>query len=80
LIFATTTPVPEYVLSARRRAADAPPSNAVARRIMEDEKIHIDDLYALISPRLVELKWPNDVHFGLEADQVLGERETNPCG
>jgi hypothetical protein len=74
LIFATTTPVPEYVLSTKRRAADAPVYNSVALRIMEEEKIHIDDLNALISPRLVELQWPNDVHFGLEGDQVLGER------
>jgi lysophospholipase L1-like esterase len=74
LIFATTTPVPERVLITNRRSADAVLYNAVALKIMEENQIHVDDLYTAVLPRLVELQYPNDVHFNSDGSQFLAQR------
>lgn len=72
LIFATTTPVPERVLITNRRTADAVLYNAVALKIMEENQVHVDDLYALALPRLTEFQLPSDVHFNDEGYEYLG--------
>ena len=54
-----------------RRAADVPVYNAVARKICEEEGVSIDDLYALALPRLVEIQFPNNVHFSPAGYEVL---------
>jgi acyl-CoA thioesterase-1 len=74
LIFATITPVPEHVLFVSRRTEDVPIYNAVALKIMSEEQIPVDDLYAIALPRLPEIQWPNDVHFAPEGNEVLGHR------
>jgi len=80
LIFATTTPVPEYVQTVSRRAADVRVYNAVARKICEEEGVSIDDLYALALPRLVEIQFPNNVHFSPAGYEVLARHVAKNIG
>jgi len=47
--------------------------NAVARDVMEDLGVPINDLHAFVLPRLDELQRSEDVHFTPEGSQVLGE-------
>ncbi len=62
LIWATITPVPEGELG--RIAGDVVKYNAVAARIMNEEHITVDDLYASMLPRVNALQLPGgDVHF-----------------
>jgi acyl-CoA thioesterase-1 len=72
LIWASTTPVPE-VNARKRRDADVVAYNAVARKIMEENKIPIDDLYEFIKPKLAKLQNTNDVHFSAEGSQDLAK-------
>jgi lysophospholipase L1-like esterase len=63
LIWASTTPVPEGPLSPPRRVEDVPAYNAVAKKIMEENGIPIDDLYALVLPQEAQIQLPKNVHF-----------------
>jgi lysophospholipase L1-like esterase len=63
LIWASTTPVPEGKLSPRRSNDDVIAYNAVAKRIMQEQGIEINDLYAFALPRLKEIQRPVNVHF-----------------
>lgn len=72
LVWAATTPVPE---GARGRVAgDSLQYNAVAKRIMAEHNIQINDLHALTSPRLKTLQRPADVHFNREGSDVLANQ------
>lgn len=73
LIWASTTPVQEGVKPARSDA-DVQAYNAVAKTIMEENGIAIDDLYAFALPRLTELQKPVNVHFLPEGSKELGEQ------
>jgi acyl-CoA thioesterase-1 len=73
LIWASTTPVPE-VNARKRRDADVLAYNAVARKIMEENGIPIDDLYAFARPQLEKLQKPNDVHFTEAGSAALAEQ------
>jgi acyl-CoA thioesterase-1 len=77
LIFATSTPVPNNVLVTRRRSSDVSLYNAVALKIMEENQVHIDDLYTLVLPRLPEFQAPNDVHFFDDGYRFLAQKVTN---
>jgi len=76
LIWASTTPVPERIEGGGplRRNADAIAYNAVARKIMEEHQIQINDLYALAVPRLKEIQVPFDVHFTFEGSEVFAKQ------
>jgi acyl-CoA thioesterase-1 len=75
LIWATTTPVPDGgVLSPTRRFDDITAYNAVAKKVMEENGVAIDDLHAAILPKVASLQIPHDVHFTKEGSQVLAER------
>lgn len=74
LIWASTTPVPEGNLSPPRRAGDEVKYNAVARKIMQENHILIDDLYTYALPRLKEIQRPANVHFTPEGSQVLADQ------
>jgi len=63
LIWAGTTPVPEGNLNPPRKDSDVVAYNAVARKIMEENHVAIDDLYALARPRLDTIQLPVNVHF-----------------
>lgn len=63
LIWASTTPVPEGNLNPPRKSADVVVYNAIARRIMQENKIAVDDLYNFALPRLAEIQRPANVHY-----------------
>lgn len=75
LVFATTTPVPARLSggSVRRRAADVPPLNAIALRVMTELGVPVNDLYGLIAPRCAEFQKPENVHFTEEGSCALAE-------
>jgi len=72
LIWASTTPVPEG--AGGRRAGDEVKYNAVAKTVMEENGIPIDDLCALARPRLKELQQPRNVHFQGKGYQTLARQ------
>lgn len=72
LIFATTTPVPNGgVLGAGRTFDDIAARNEVAVQVMKANDVAVDDLYAVVLPKLAEVARPNDVHFKPEGYDVL---------
>lgn len=71
LVFATTTPVPKGKLSPHRDPQDVERYNAIARRVMEENGVAVDDLYAFALPRLVEIQRPANVHFTDEGSKAL---------
>jgi acyl-CoA thioesterase-1 len=73
LIWASTTPVPTGN-TAGRREGDEKRYNDVARGIMSEHGITINDLYGLLWGRLHEVQLPANVHFTAEGSRVLGER------
>lgn len=74
LIWASTTPVPEAKVNPPRRDADVVAYNALAKKIMQENDVAIDDLYAFAQPRLKELQLPANVHFTAKGSQALAER------
>ena len=63
LVFATTTPVPEEPVRPWRDAADPLRYNAVARRVMAEAGVPVNDLHSFAGPRLGQIQNPADVHF-----------------
>jgi len=73
LIWCSTTPVPESS-SPPRHNADVLAYNAAAKKIMAEQGIAIDDLYALALPQLTKIQLPNNVHFSPEGSKVLARQ------
>lgn len=73
LIFANTTPLPD-VPKKRFTAKSIVERNAAAAKVMAKHKIAINDLFAVITPRLAELQRPDDCHFNGPGNTFLGER------
>jgi acyl-CoA thioesterase-1 len=73
LIFATTTPVPEGKLSPPRLPADVALYNARAVKVMKENGVAVDDLYAFALPRLAEWQLPANVHFTEAGSDALGK-------
>jgi acyl-CoA thioesterase-1 len=71
LIWATTTPVPENVTGPKRHPADVILYNSIAKKIVEENKIAIDDLYGLALPELSKIQKPVNVHFTDDGSMVL---------
>lgn len=72
LIWASTTPVPAGKVSPLRHAKDVPDYNAIATRIMQLEKIPINDLFkADHSGQL-----PANVHYSPAGYQTLAQQVT----
>lgn len=74
LIWASTTPVPEGKLSPLRKPGDEVAFNAVAKKIMEENGVEINDLYTLAKERLKEIQRPANVHFTDEGSKVLAKQ------
>jgi len=73
LIFASTTPVPES--DAAKYVEDAElPYNDAARRVMADEGVEWNDLWALVKPRQAELQGRRNVHFTPAGSAVMAEQ------
>jgi lysophospholipase L1-like esterase len=74
LVWATTTPIPlGGVLAPNRRFGDIKIYNEVARKVMTENGVAIDDLNAVITPQVEKLQIPRDVHFSKEGYEVLGK-------
>jgi acyl-CoA thioesterase-1 len=74
LIFATTTPVPEGPVSPPRKPEDVAAYNSAALRVMKENGIAIDDLYAFAQPRLKEIQRPVNVHFTGAGSEALAKQ------
>jgi lysophospholipase L1-like esterase len=70
LIWCSTTPVPE-TSNPPRRNDDVLAYNAAAKKIMEENGIPLDDLYAFALPRIREIQIPANVHFTSKGSKVL---------
>ena len=73
LVWCSTTPVPEGDQRPVRKAEDAPKYNAVARTVMEENGVAINDLYAFAIPKLKEIQLPSNVHYTPKGYRSLGE-------
>lgn len=72
LIFATTTPVPkDGILSPTRKFDSIPARNEVAVKVMKENGVAIDDLYAVVLPVQEKIGRANDVHFEAAGYEVL---------
>ncbi len=69
LIWCSTTQSPEAVCGAP--AKDFVTYNALARKVMEENAIPVNDLYAFSLPRLDEIQIPVNSHFTPEGSKVL---------
>src|SRR5262249_39633730 len=74
LIWCNTTPVPEGKLSPERKNEDVIAYNAVAKKIMEEKKIPITDLYSSAQPILKEIQRPANVHFTAKGYEKLAAK------
>ncbi|MGI9517746.1 MAG: SGNH/GDSL hydrolase family protein, partial [Pirellulaceae bacterium] len=73
LIFATTTPVPEGGVRPFRDPHAPRRYNEIARRIMDEHDIAINDLYTFADARLSDIQKPVDVHFTPEGSQAMAQ-------
>lgn len=72
LIWASTTPLPEGI--ARLQSKDAIAYNAMAKKIMAENGIPIDDLHAYALPKLEQIQRPKNCHFTSEGSKVLAQQ------
>jgi acyl-CoA thioesterase-1 len=73
LIWCSTTPVPEKS-NPPRRETDVVAYNDMARKIMAENGIPIDDLHSFALPRLSTIQRPDNVHFTTEGSRVLAQQ------
>lgn len=73
LVWATTTPVPEGDQRPPRKAEDVARYNAIAKKVMDENGVAIDDLYAFALPKLKEIQLMSNVHYTPQGYQALGE-------
>jgi len=73
LIFATTTPTPAKLSRATRRFDSIPERNEIALKVMKENDVAVDDLYAVILPKQATFQRPKDVHFSPEGSALLGQ-------
>lgn len=73
VIWASTTPVPEGKLSPPRKDSDVVAYNAVAKKVMDENEIAIDDLYEFAKPKLEKIQLKENVHYSKEGSKVLAE-------
>ena len=74
LIFATTTPVVPETINPLRTPESPIEYNAIAIKIMEENKIRTNDLYAYSLPNLKEWQLPKNVHFKRKGSQALAKQ------
>jgi acyl-CoA thioesterase-1 len=72
LIWRSTTPVPEG--AAGRVVGDAARYNAVAKKIVDEHGIAIDDQYSFALGRLKEIQLPANVHFSQDGSHELAKQ------
>ena len=75
LIWCSTTQSPEAVCGAP--AKDFVTYNALAGKVMEENGIRVNDLYAFSLPRLHQIQIPVNSHFTPEGSKVLAKQVTS---
>ena len=71
IVWASTTPVPEEKTNPPRLAADVPRYNEVAKKVMDESGVALDDLYAFALPKLKEIQLPANVHYSAKGYEAL---------
>jgi len=71
LIWCSTTPVPED--AAGRVVGDSVKYNGIAKKVMQENDVAIDDLYAFSLPNLQEIMRPANVHFTQDGSKQLAK-------
>jgi lysophospholipase L1-like esterase len=72
LVFATTTPVPEGAMKVYRSDADVIRYNEAALRVMKENNIAVNNLYAFAKPQLAQIQiQPANVHFTPKGSEAL---------
>lgn len=77
LIFATTTPTPAKLSRATRRFDSIPERNEIAVKLMQENGVAIDDLYAVVLPVQEKIQRPGDVHYAPEGYDILSTAVAN---
>ncbi|MDF1816890.1 MAG: SGNH/GDSL hydrolase family protein [Verrucomicrobiales bacterium] len=72
VIWASTTPIPTDWKEGPEMARAIVDRNEAAARVMKQHDVVINDLFAAISPHIVDLQNPADVHFGSKGYSFLG--------
>jgi len=78
LIWASTTPIPDDPAK-KQSAASIVEHNQAAAEVMRNHGIVINDLFAAVEPRLMEMQPPNDVHFNANGYEFLGRQVAAAC-
>jgi hypothetical protein len=74
LIWCSTTPVPAGKLDPPRQSDDVEKYNKIAEKVMTENGVAIDDLYAVALPRLATIQLPHNVHFTKEGSAELAKQ------
>ncbi|WDI41309.1 SGNH/GDSL hydrolase family protein [Bremerella sp. P1] len=74
LIFATTTPVVPGTTGPLREPNSPPKYNAAAIKIMKENSVTVNDLFAFCDPQVEKLQRPKNVHFTDAGSQALAEQ------
>ena len=72
LIWCSTTPVPDG--ASIRNKDDGPKYNAVAKKIMDELQVPIDDLYEFALPQFDKIQLKENVHFSPAGSEVLAQQ------
>ncbi|MDG2020604.1 MAG: sulfatase-like hydrolase/transferase [Phycisphaerales bacterium] len=75
-VFCTTTPVPEGGVRPHRDPADVDLYNRIARTVMAELGIRVNDLHSFAAERLEDIQRPVNVHFNRPGSIALGGRVT----
>jgi lysophospholipase L1-like esterase len=74
LIWCSTTPVSEGTTGPVRTNDNVLAYNAIAKKIMDENGIQIDDLYAFALPQLSTIQLPKNVHYNAAGYSTLAEQ------
>jgi acyl-CoA thioesterase-1 len=73
LIWCSTTPIPQGKLDPPRRPGDELTYNQIAQKVMIENGVAIDDLYAAALSRMPGIQLPANVHFTKDGSAVLAK-------
>jgi acyl-CoA thioesterase-1 len=74
LIWCSTTPVPDAKMNPPRKNEDVLAYNALAKKIMQENQIPMDDLYTHAAAKISEIQLPANVHYKKEGYEYLAKQ------
>jgi GDSL-like Lipase/Acylhydrolase family len=74
LIWCSTTPVVEGTANPVRKNEDVLTYNAIAKKVMDENGIQIDDLYTFALPQLSTIQLPKNVHYNAPGYETLAKQ------